>query len=70
MGLFLEKKVVNKDFNSFQEIQQNAGKFKNLISKFKYLRLVKKVNPAHEAEIKKNKRKEKKDRIVSKKIFY
>ena len=70
MGLFLEKKVVNKDFNSFQEIQQNAGKFKNLISKFKYLRLVKKVNPAHEAEIKKNKLKEKKDRIVSKKIFY
>ena len=70
MGLFLEKKVVSKNFNSFQEIQQNAGKFKNLISKFKYLRLVKKVNPAHEAEIKKNKRKEKKDRIVSKKIFY
>ena len=70
MGLFLEKKVVNKDFNSFQEIQQNAGKFKNLISKFKYLRLVKKVNPAHEAEIKKNKLKGKKDRIVSKKIFY
>ena len=70
MGIFLEKKVVSKNFNSFKEIQQNAGKFKNLISKFKYLRLVKKVNPAHEAEIKKNKRKEKKDRIVSKKIFY